>query len=433
MSRSNFATKLANWDWLLYLLLLPVAVAASDWLAPLLPLLLLSWLLQWRVHGRPLPRTPVDGALLLLALMALVGLAISPDRGLSLPRVAALLYGLASAYRAVAILQRRPQGLFWLLLLMLLFGWGIVGLSLLGAAWPRQIPGVAALLARLPIVPQLAGGEADGYNPNEIAGALLWVTPLAWAVAMGWLPRTGRLASLGRWQPLFTLLWFGSALVFTATVLFSFSRGGILGLLLALALLVWLLAGRWRRYLLALGGLLILAGIVTVSSLGPAELNEQLGQIGLNAASDNLSVDSLAGRQEIWSRALYAIQDFPLTGTGPGLFRELVPILYPLFRLDPTIDVAHAHNQWLQAALDWGLPGLVALLALWLGLVGCLWRTGRFPLTPLQRNTLYGLAATLAGYFTYSFLDTIALGARPSFIFWTLVGLVVGLHNAARR
>ncbi|MCB0011597.1 MAG: hypothetical protein KDE34_06840, partial [Anaerolineales bacterium] len=70
-------------------------------------------------------------------------------------------------------------------------------------------------------------------------------------------------------------------------------------------------------------------------------------------------------------------------------------------------------------------------LALWLGLVGCLWRTGRSPLTPLQRTTLYGLTATLAGYFAYGLFDTIALGARPGFIFWTLVGLVLGLHGVA--
>ena len=103
-------------------------------------------------------------------------------------------------------------------------------------------------------------------------------------------------------------------------------------------------------------------------------------------AKDLTDINSLAGRQEIWSRALYAIQDFPLTGTGPGLFRELVPPLYPLFRLSSDKDIAHAHNQWLQTALDFGLPGLIAYLALWLGLVGCLWRTGRSPLTPLQRT-----------------------------------------------
>ena len=159
---------------------------------------------------------------------------------------------------------------------------------------------------------------------------------------------------------------------------------------------------------------------------------QQQAQISFGGEEDGLSINSLAGRQEIWSRALYAIQDFPLTGTGPGLFRELVPPLYPLFRLSSDKDIAHAHNQWLQTALDFGLPGLIAYLALWLGLVGCLWRTGRSPLTPLQRNTLYGLAATLTGYFAYGLFDTIALGARPGFIFWTLVGLVLGLHNAAR-
>ena len=38
---------------------------------------------------------------------------------------------------------------------------------------------------------------------------------------------------------------------------------------------------------------------------------------------------------EIWSRALYALQDFPFTGVGLGAFRRVVNVLYPLFLVPP--------------------------------------------------------------------------------------------------
>jgi putative inorganic carbon (HCO3(-)) transporter len=41
-----------------------------------------------------------------------------------------------------------------------------------------------------------------------------------------------------------------------------------------------------------------------------------------------------------------------------------VPILYPFFTVPPDTDIAHAHNIFLQTALDLGIPGLVAYLAL---------------------------------------------------------------------
>ena len=86
---------------------------------------------------------------------------------------------------------------------------------------------------------------------------------------------------------------------------------------------------------------------------------------------------SLESRVEIWNRAQYAIADFPFTGTGLGTFREVVWLLYPLFTIPPGKDIAHAHNIFLQTALDLGLLGLVAYLALLLVAGTVCWRTTR--------------------------------------------------------
>ena len=39
-------------------------------------------------------------------------------------------------------------------------------------------------------------------------------------------------------------------------------------------------------------------------------------------------------------------------------------LFYPFFTISPDTDIAHAHNMFLQMAVDVGLPGLIAYLAL---------------------------------------------------------------------
>ena len=43
-----------------------------------------------------------------------------------------------------------------------------------------------------------------------------------------------------------------------------------------------------------------------------------------------------------------------------NVFRRVVHALYPTVFNSPEIDVVHAHNHLLQAALDLGIPGLLA-------------------------------------------------------------------------
>jgi putative inorganic carbon (HCO3(-)) transporter len=53
------------------------------------------------------------------------------------------------------------------------------------------------------------------------------------------------------------------------------------------------------------------------------------------------------------------IQDFPFTGLGMGSFTQVADILYPFFLYSPG-SIEHAHNLFLQIAIDLGVPGLIA-------------------------------------------------------------------------
>jgi O-antigen ligase len=175
--------------------------------------------------------------------------------------------------------------------------------------------------------------------------------------------------------------------------------------------------------------LLLLIGLAIFIAGGQWEpvVDILFAQTGLDP--DSNQINTLSGRVEIWSRAIYGIQDFPFTGMGMNNFRRIVPILYPLFTISPNVDIAHAHNHLLQAALDLGLPGLVAYLALWLALAALLWQSWRQTSSLWLRGLALGFAGSLLAYFVYGLLDAVALGAKPGFVFWFLAGLVVSLHG----
>lgn len=427
----RLALALLRWEWLLLALLLPVAVGPLVTWLPLLLLIPLLWLVRRLATGHFVPPTPLDLSLLALLLMVLVSLFATPEPAYSAPKVVGLVYGIALFYAVVAATGRGTRPLQMGVVLLFGGGVGVALVGLVGTQWGNKLPLLGGLAARLPLNQpgQLAAGQ--GFNANQVAGVLLWVLP--WAALLG-------LAALLAWRGLVAqwgwgrtaaglLLWGAGTLLMAGVFLLTQSRSAYVGLLAALLFL--LLVGLRRRPWL-LGGLVAAGGLLLVGLLvlGPPELPGRAAVLlGLGReAAGAAALNTLAGRAEIWQRALYGIQDFPLTGLGMNMFRRVQPVLYPFVTLSATNDVAHAHNHLLQTALDVGLPGLVAYLALWLGAAGMLWQSWRRAATMWPRLLALGFAASLLAYFVYGLTDAVSLGARPGFIFWLLLGLVAGLY-----
>jgi O-antigen ligase len=185
--------------------------------------------------------------------------------------------------------------------------------------------------------------------------------------------------------------------------------------------MVLFVSPRWRLVLIT--GFIIALVIIISYAVGRSD-----GDI----VGDTLG---LSGRVEIWSRALLAIRDFPLTGVGLNGFRDVVHVLYPLFSISSEIDLGHSHNHLLQAALDVGLAGLVAYLALWFISGGLLWTTGHYLARRKAKDHPYyvlaaGLAGSMLAGWVFGAFDAIALGARPSFVWWLVLGLTTATHYA---
>lgn len=129
---------------------------------------------------------------------------------------------------------------------------------------------------------------------------------------------------------------------------------------------------------------------------------------------------SFETRQEIWSRTVPAISDNWLTGSGIGSFAKVYP------RYEEHADVLrtlinHAHNDYLEIALEAGIAGIllvVLFLLWWLGRARAAWRS--------SSQDRYALAATIASaaVLVHSLVDYPLRTAALISIFAACLGLL---------
>jgi hypothetical protein len=105
-----------------------------------------------------------------------------------------------------------------------------------------------------------------------------------------------------------------------------------------------------------------------------------LAVVGYGWVKGTLPGSSLMFRWQYWTAALQMFLRYPLTGVG----RENFGRHYTQFKsIESPEEVANPHNLLVQAACDWGVIGLLGLLAL---LVGWTWRLACTSTTPLSHQ-----------------------------------------------
>ncbi|MBN1921633.1 MAG: O-antigen ligase family protein [Anaerolineae bacterium] len=395
--------------------------------------LALFWLVSAFIR-KPWTPTPFNAALLLFALAAGVGILVTAWPELTLPKATGLVLGLG-LFRAMAAL-RGCVGWRWGMLVLAGLGLGIAMVGTLSASFYVKIPVVAPLIARLPArLLTLPESPEGGVSPNQLAGILAFYLPLAlgflwWALSQ-LLAGLGKAGSLGKsgmpgsgalnlawlFLAVFSVLLTGGLLVITQSR--SGWIGGVAGALALLGPVVWCSGRRWLRVsVLALLALVLLGGGLFVARV-PTEMLDRAWADDVVTETEFTGKVSFSGRVEIWSRALYAIQDFPFTGCGLGTLRKVVPLLYPPFSISPTADIAHAHNIFLQTATDVGLPGLIAYLALLGVAFAVAWHS-----KPQKGLPLLG---ALVALHIYGLTDAVALGSKPGIVFWASLGVLAML------
>jgi putative inorganic carbon (HCO3(-)) transporter len=438
-----------RWQWLILIVAAPAFLFPSAGRSPLLAIVPLVWLAALAAGRNPIPSTPLNGSLLLMAVMVLVSLYATYDIAVSLAKVSGVLLGIAAFYLVVRI-GSSERGWWACLAAFILAGLGVTLASLVGTDWfTNKFFIVGKIVALMPKVLSGLPGAAEGFHPSEVAGALIWVVPGALLAGLAWLApyRTMKKAASGRWIWAVVALDLSIAVIMGIVVLLTQSRSALLGLLVAGLVVLWLILpqiGRRAMEWVMLAGIL---AIVTFLYVNPEQARQLAGLSGSAASmGGTFSLSTMNGRLEVWSRAIYGIQDFPLTGMGMNTFRTVVKELYPLFMVGSDFDIGHAHNEFLQAALDLGIPGLVAFIGLYIGATAMLfatWKEARRleaaqlaanrPAIVLTKYATLGLGGGLLAHFIYGLTDTVALGAKPGLLYWMLLGLIVGLYLHSRQ
>lgn len=418
-------------EWLLLLFILPLALFPTPPRALVLLVIPLLWLARKVGYGRFFTPTPLDWPVWGLLLMTMVGWAVSDDRLYSLPKVTGLIFGTAVYYAAAASADSLPRRLWRPVGGLLVCGLLVVGVGLLSVRWTAKFDQLSTVLGQTP--PQLLTLPAaeNGVSPNELAGVLLWIAPVGVALSLAAL-RHGRLLwrRLGGKAVAAVLFVWGTTAAMLLVLLLTQSRAGLLGLAAGLLFMLFLGAGRWRWWLAAGMVLAAVAAGTAVYQSEPEQVKQFLEeQAGFRLRGEEQDIESLRGRMQIWERALAGVEDYPLTGMGINRFRVLVFSYYPTYFLVRDSDFGHAHNHWLQTALDFGLPGLIFYAAMWLGAAAMLWMSGRHGRSVWRWALAVGAAGALVAYFVYGLADAVALGARPGFIFWLLLGVITALHG----
>jgi putative inorganic carbon (HCO3(-)) transporter len=368
-------------------------------------LIALIWLARWYNTGRLTRTTLFDLPILLLLACLPVSYAVSIYTWQSLPKVYGVVLSIAFFYATVNAMATRHD-LQWATLWLVVVCAGIALAGLIGTDWAQgKIISASFIYDNLPrFIQGVPRSIAGGFARNGVGGTLALTIPFLFALLID-----RRSLTADRNQRGLALIALVLSLL---TLALTQSRGGILGTAAGLfALVAW----RERRWLwLAVAGA---AGLVAAIALG---YGNRLGDFIFRMDSGG----TLASRIEVWQRGWMMVQDFPFTGIGIGTFNSIAHLLYPFFIIAPDEVVAHAHNQFLEVAVDLGIPGLMAYIGLLAAFVISSWRAYRATNDVSLRALIVGLCCGLFAHHIFGLTDAFILGTKPGVMMWIFFAFV---------
>ncbi|MBI5646196.1 MAG: O-antigen ligase family protein [Ignavibacteriae bacterium] len=261
---------------------------------------------------------------------------------------------------------------------------------------------LAPVLAQL----QSAGAASDGFSPGHVALVTAVGVPMATLGALD-MWRTGA------WrQPVVGAGLMSLPFILVSVTLITQSRSALIATAVGLSVALWL-GGREGR--IVLGGL-ILTCMGLVFAVGP---DSTLDAFIFAGKSTGFSAETVfTSRTELWTRALFAIRDFPLTGLGPDSFAAVIR-LYPLSS-GVALVTAHAHNQVLQLITEIGV--LAPFLMGWIA-IAVLRPLSRSRTGPSVDFLRAGILGSCVAFVAVSATEAIPAGSWMQLVPWVTLGL----------
>lgn len=304
-------------------------------------------------------------------------LALSHD-----PPATAVELAKLAAYLAFAFVCTRlagsTQGRRWLAHMVAIAGAAMAGLALV-----HHLLGLDTLLGIYRPETPASTYIAPLLNENHLAGFLAFSVPLCLVLAL-----------LG--HGVRRLAWLGAAVLAAGTALLTESRGGAVALVTGVVLTGVLLAVHRRRHgerltrpparlsALVPAGVVAACGVVLLATFTAGGVRQELAS---TSAAELRAEDSKFG---VWRAASQLVAENLWTGVGRGGFEPTFTRVHH----SGVKTYSHVENEYLQALVDWGLPGAVglALILAWVVLSA----RERWNRSPLEVGAASGLVALAA-------------------------------------
>jgi putative inorganic carbon (HCO3(-)) transporter len=186
---------------------------------------------------------------------------------------------------------------------------------------------------------RVKGAEGSLFeNPNDLAFIVALTFPLCFAFML-------RAKGLLR-----KALWAVGLVLMVYTVMITYSRGGLIALVVGAAVTLWEFGVKGRRHHLIL--LTALAGIFLIVAGSPANYADRVKTI---FDPDSDPTGSSQARRDIFYQSVEMTMQHPLLGVGPGNFAVI----------SGTWHVTH--DSYTQLSSEGGIPALLLfLIILWL-------------------------------------------------------------------
>jgi putative inorganic carbon (HCO3(-)) transporter len=254
-------------------------------------------------------------------------------------------------------------------------------------------------------------------NPNLLAGYLLPAVALSFAAIFVWQ----------RWLP--KALAVTIFVVNSACLILTFSRGGWIGFVVCLFVLLVLLVywysvqlpPAWRPWAMPvlLGGC---TGVIVLAMLFVPPVRDRVFSmfLGRKDSSNNF-------RMNVWTSVIDMIKDRPTLGIGPG--NNAFNKIYPQY-MRARFSALSAYSIFLEVLVETGFIGLSCIL--WLLIVTFNQGIQQMRRLRASANTngfwLVGAIAAMFGMLAHGLVDTVWYRPEVNTLWWLMVAIVASYY-----
>ena len=217
------------------------------------------------------------------------------------------------------------------------------------------------------------------------------------------------------------ILYFAGVIIMITGLFLSFSRGGIVGFSLAMVFfgIMLLLRGSTRKkgWIIVVSFFIVL---LSVSWFGWTPIVKRFVEI---SHADTSAVN----RVHNWKDSSEIIRSYPFFGTGLGTYEYV----YPRYKTIPSRDKwEHAHNDYLEGAVELGIPGLFLAMYITVSFYAMMFRVLRQRSSSYSRLLGIGGMAGITGILIHNLVDfNLHIGANALF-FSFLFGFALAVSHA---